>query len=100
MVLGATREQPKPSRRHENGRNQERRKWDAKKEELYKKRACFRCEVPGHMANKCLNRGKGAKEPDKPKRLAATKEYNALHWTACTTNECKTHFKTKNSTGY
>ena len=79
MVLGATREQPKPSQRYENGRNQERWKWDAKKEELYKKRACFRYKVPGHMANKYLNRGKGAKEPDKPKRLAAIKEHNTLY---------------------
>src|SRR6266536_5770304 len=99
-MLEATREQLKASRRHENGRNQERRKWDAKKEELYKKRACFRCKVPGYIANKCLNRGKEAKEPDKPELLATTKEHDALYWTACTTDECKTYFKTKNSTGY
>ena len=79
MVLGATREQPKPSRRHENGRNQERRKWDAKKEELYKKRACFRCKVPRYIANKYLNRGKEAKEPNKPKQLTAIKEHDALY---------------------
>ena len=99
-MLGATREQLKPSRRHENGRNQERRKWDAKKEELYKKRASFRCKVPEHMDNKYLNRGKGAKELDKPERLTAIKEHDALYWTACITDKCKTYFKTKNSIGY
>jgi hypothetical protein len=74
---------------------------------------CYNCGKPGHMSKECrskkaetkFNANKEEKKEKEEKsetkaKIAANREHDSMHWSACGDDSCRTHEEMKNNTGY